>query len=828
MPPAAARSLADELRTWSDDDLAALLTLRPDLAVPLPPDLTTLAARVASRTSVQRALDGLDAPTLQVVEVLAALPEPTTPGEVTRHWGTTAGPVLDRLRALALLWGGPRALRLVRSARDLVGPTPAGLGPPVAEALGRRSPQRLQDLLADLDLPATADPDAALARLAEHLGTRSTLESLLAGAPTGTRELLERLTWGPPVGQVADADRPVRAGTATGAVEWLLAHGMLGVADASHVVLPREVALALRGGRVHRPADAARLAPPELDGVHRRDQLVRETAAGAAAEAVRLVEALGEAWGAAPPPILRAGGLGVRDLRRTAQVLETDERTAARVVELAHAAGLVADDGEADPRWAPTPAYDVWREQETGLRWAGLSAAWLATTRCPALVGTRDSRDAPRQALGGDLDRASAPVVRRWVLQALAGAPAPRGSALAATADSLVALLEWTAPRRAGQVRTALVAWTLEEAGWLGVTGLGAITGHGRLLLEGSDRRPPPSAAPARMDLTDLQVPVRAAAVALEAALPAPVDHVLLQADLTAVAPGPLEPALGRELALLADVESRGGATVYRFTPGSVRRALDAGRTGEEVLDLLTRHSSTPVPQPLRYLVDDTARRHGRVRVGAAHSYVRADDEAALAELLADRRAAPLRLRRLAPTVLSSQAPPETVLATLRDLGLAPAAETPDGEVLLRRPAQRRTPPRTRPRPVSPLPPTTEPAELLAAVRAVRSADEAAAVQARARQEPGAPPTMAPMDPVGVLTVLRDAATRGEAAWIGYVDASGAASRRLIEPLTVEAGRVHAFDRDAGQVRSFSVHRLTGVSRMVTGEAVTNSEAGPR
>nr|WP_300500934.1 aminotransferase class V-fold PLP-dependent enzyme [uncultured Rhodococcus sp.] len=77
------------------------------------------------------------------------------------------------------------------------------------------------------------------------------------------------------------------------------------------------------------------------------------------------------------------------------------------------------------------------------------------------------------------------------------------------------------------------------------------------------------------------------AAALLEPLLPAPVDHVLVQADLTAVAPGPLESSLARRLQVLAEVESRGGATVYRFTPGSVRRALDLGWTAVEVHDFL-------------------------------------------------------------------------------------------------------------------------------------------------------------------------------------------------------------------------------------------------
>ncbi|HYY11702.1 MAG TPA: DNA-binding protein, partial [Kineosporiaceae bacterium] len=122
------RSLTDELRSRPDEALAALLRERPDLAVPLPPDLSALGVRAAGRLSVQRALDALDAPALQVAEVLAVLPEPAAPTQVSRAWGAQAGPVLERLRALGLVWGPPRALRLVRAARDVLGPWPAGLG----------------------------------------------------------------------------------------------------------------------------------------------------------------------------------------------------------------------------------------------------------------------------------------------------------------------------------------------------------------------------------------------------------------------------------------------------------------------------------------------------------------------------------------------------------------------------------------------------------------------------------------------------------------------------------------------------------------------------
>src|SRR4051794_41670210 len=83
---AAPRSLSDELRSRPDAALAALLRDRPDLAVPLPTDLSALGVRAAGRLSVQRALDGLDTPALQVLEVLAVLPEPAAPAQVSALW----------------------------------------------------------------------------------------------------------------------------------------------------------------------------------------------------------------------------------------------------------------------------------------------------------------------------------------------------------------------------------------------------------------------------------------------------------------------------------------------------------------------------------------------------------------------------------------------------------------------------------------------------------------------------------------------------------------------------------------------------------------------
>jgi Helicase conserved C-terminal domain len=805
VPSPPPRSLADELRRWDDDALATLLEQRPDLTAPVPTDLGSLAVAAASRLSVQRAVDGLDAGALQVLEVLAVLPEPVSAGEVARRWGASVSAPLAVLRGLALVWGGTRSLRLVRAARDSLGPYPAGLGPPLADALGRRSPQRLADVMEDLGLPPAGDPEVALRQLAAHLGDPDTVHRLLETAPAQARQVLDRLVWGPPVGQVGDADRPVRAGNAGSPVEWLLAHGLLAVADAGHVVLPREIGLALRGGKVHRRPE---LMPPALSLRERPTRQVEGSAAQAAAEAVRLVEELCELWGATPLSVLRAGGIGVRDLRRLSSTLGVDEPTAALVAEVAFSAGLVADDSEADPNWLPTAQYDLWRAGGTGERWTQLATGWLASSRVPGLVGSRGPKEGLIAALGPELERPQARVVRQQALTELAEASPPPGknavsSALADPLGSgLLARLDWSAPRRSGAARAELLRWALQEATWLGFTGLGALSSFGRRLVTTPD-------AP------------EAAAALLDAALPAPVDHVLLQADLTAVAPGQLLPDLEQELSLMADVESRGGAGVFRFTAASIRRALDAGRTGDELVAWLTANSRTPVPQPLAYLIADSARRYGRLRVGVAGSYLRADDESVLAEVLADRRAASLRLRRLAPTVLAAQATPDTVLAVLRSIGLAPAAESPDGELLIRKTPARRA---SGVRPLAPrrlAPPTASRPSLLTAIQGMRAID--ANTRRPVPVDDDDAPALVPMDPAGALAVLRDALAARQDVWIGYLEEAGRPVRHIVEPLAVEAGRIRALERQTGRIRSYSVHRVIAVAPVTPADG-----SGPR
>jgi Helicase conserved C-terminal domain len=737
--------LVDWLRAQDDDTLADLLRLRSDLAVPPPADLTVLATRAGIRASVHRACDDLDTVALHVVEALVvadADSEPVPVAEIARLLGpdlprAALDVALATLRARALVWDCGGGVALVPAVRDVVSRFPGGLGRPAA------------GVAASSDLP-----------------------HLLAAVDPDERRVLETLAVGPPVGRSRGGADPASP------VSRLLARGLLVRVDADTVELPRQVGLALRGDR---PLGSLTLDPPDLATSNRGVETVDGTAAGAALRALRQAEQLVAFWGTSPPPALRSGGLGVRELRRVAREVDADETTAALLVEIVVAADLVGESDGVAPEWVPTTGADVWAAGGPEQKWAVLARAWLDLPRVPGLIGARDDAGRPIAALSDGPRRPTAPRDRRRVLAGLAELPA--GTAVGGP-DALAGLLAWRAPRQGGRLRDEVVRWTLSEATVLGVVALDALSTPGRTLL----------ADPAR------------AAAALRVALPDPVDHVLLQADLTAVAPGPLEPELERELDLVGEVESAGGATVYRFTETTVRRALDAGRTAAELHDLFATRSATPVPQGLTYLVDDVARRHGRLRGGAAASFLRSDDEVLIAEVLAAPAAGSLELRRIAPTVAVSPLPLAELMDGLREAGFTPTAEDQGGAVLDLTDRGRRISPRRRsgpPRAVEP-----DPEQLRGLVSRMRAGDALAGL--RRSTEGGRAWSRGP----GGATVetLRAAARERRSVWIGFVDGHGVAGEQVLEPTSVGGGVVEGRDTVDGGLRRVPLHRITSIA----------------
>lgn len=744
------RTLADALRGWDDAALGRLVRHRPDLARPMPSDTGQLAARATSHASAARAVNRLDEFAVDLLEALSALPEPVDLAALCRGVDQPTElvePRLAELRELALAWGPDDDLRTIRAVHELLGPTPAGLGPLTTRHFG------------DLDkLIEESGPDA--------------------------RTVLDRLAWGPPTGQVEKADRGVTIASAKSPIEHLLARGLLTVKDSHTVVLPRQIGLHLRGGRVH---PSTRPAPPPQSGRKVSATISERAAAGAALELVRQVDRLLESIGAVPPPVLRTGGLGIRELRTVADRAGLDEQDAAIRLELAYAAGMLTE-VEVGTRdlWVPTKMYDEWLELDTSHRWARLVAAWRVGLRAIGLVGRRDDRDRPVNALSADLERLLAPEIRELTLRALAEA----GPELAPDEDSVVSWVGWHRPRRGGTFRDDLVRWTLAEAATLGLTGLGSMPAYVGSVVAGEDT-----------------------ADALAPHVPEPVDHVLLQADLTAVAPGTLVREVYTELSAMADPESHGAGGVFRFSDASIRRALDLGRTAEQLHAWLAEHSRTPVPQPLEYLVDDVARRHGVLRIGAASTYLRCDDEAVLTGVL-NAGLPGVQFRRLAATVLVSPAPPDVLLERLRDAGLAPLAESFDGVVQLAvAPSRRAEPPRRRTsRDLAESVADLSDDQVRSVVAAVRAGDRLADERPAERTDrPGQPELSTATAPLATIGLLTDAADAKLRTFISYVDHNGVASERIVEPVRVADGWLTAYDtseQGIGQPRTYALHRI--------------------
>lgn len=735
--------LGSWLAELPDERLIRLLELRPDLAQPSPGSMAALAARAQARQSLRAATDELDFLRLSIIDALLVLHADATPvpiakllaliGDRASEAEVTAA--LDDLMQRALVWGDTE----VRVAPDVAAGLPWHPGQAILED---ESPtgQQITTLLDELENDELA-----------------VLDKLVEGSPMGRTK---------DAAPGAPSDRPVPR---------LLAKGLLRRIDAETVILPRQVGQVLRG---EKPGPTTLIAPdPVLTTTTAVD--ADAVAAGAAIDVLRELDVLLETLSATPVPELRSGGLGVREVKRLAKITGIEDARLGLVLELAAAAGLIAS-GMPDPRpdegdgpyWAPTVAADRFAEASTASRWHLLAGTWLDLPARPALIGTRGPDAKPYGALSNSVYSTAAPLDRRLVLGMLAEL-APGSGVDAASAS---AALVWRRPRWAKRLQPGPVADLLTEAHIMGMVGRGAISTPGRALLQGDEA---------------------AVVAAMDRALPKPVDHFLVQADLTVVVPGPLERHLAEELAAVATVESAGAAMVYRVTEPSIRHALDIGRTADSLHALFAKHSKTPVPQSLTYLIDDVARRHGQLRIGMATSFIRCEDPALLAQAVGAPAAEELGLRVLAPTVAISQAPIAEVLAALRDAGFAPAAEDSTGTVvdIRSRGARVPTPPQRRVHRALPRP----------------STDALSAVVAVLRKVSAAPLANVRIDPAVAMSLLQRAARHGDTVVIGYVDAAGVATQRIVTPVAVVGGQLVAFDSTSGQAREFAIHRITQV-----------------
>ena len=328
-----------------------------------------------------------------------------------------------------------------------------------------------------------------------------------------------------------------------------------------------------------------------------------------------------------PARELAKGGIALPDSKRLAQAMGVDLESVSVFLTVAHRAGLVARETGS---WMITESGGGWLRRSTGARWATLGSAWFE--RLPADIRT----------LLGERTHAL------W-------------------GSGLRGYIDWLYPAGGEWMDGRIGAYT-RDAELLGITANQAPTGPGYLLLADG---------------------IQAAEEAMTALLPAEVEQVYLQHDLSVVAPGPLTPRVDARLRSLADVENRALASSYRVSTSSINRAMAAGETADSILEFLSGISLTGIPQPLNYLIGEVSSRYGQVRVGSltdarpdARSYIRSDDELLIGTILVDQSLSSLGFERTSAIRAESRFPLDVVFWTVSDARYPVAAENARGEIV--------------------------------------------------------------------------------------------------------------------------------------------------
>lgn len=374
--------------------------------------------------------------------------------------------------------------------------------------------------------------------------------------------------------------------------------------------------------------------PPALEPVTASDaRFVDRGASDRAFATLAAVTELLHALAAEPARRLSRGGVALPDARRLAAAIGGDTDQVELLLDIAARAGLV----DAGAEWSPSAASAGWLAGTRLERWSVLARGWL--DRLP---------DELHELL--------------------------RQRAHAVWGQGLLDYLGWLYPAGGSWIRER-AAEAAREAEQLGITGGSTPSTPGAaLLLDGPE----------------------AATAAMAAMFPAEVDRVYLQPDLSIIAPGPLETRLEERLRRFAEPENVGLAASFRMTPESVTRALTAGETVEGIREALSAISLTGIPQPLEYLLTDTAARFGSLRVGrldpgaadpdavdaGASAYVRSDDPALLQRLVVDPNLHALALRRAGDHRLVTRFDPSAVYWSLADARYPVVAEDESGAVV--------------------------------------------------------------------------------------------------------------------------------------------------
>jgi hypothetical protein len=665
-------SVTDVVLRWltglSQERLALLLDSRPSLlgagSEGAVCSLAELAERLRDPFGAGEALLSSATPLLEVAEAVAALgPRPVPLTRLAALLGREVddedlSDVLDQLDQIGVV---------LRDSDDLIAPAPLRevfreplrLGPPAAAVFERLTLAELSGIARTTGVgDVKRSRRDLIAGLTAFVTDAELVRRMVAAAPAKTRLLLEAMAAHGsrrPLGSLIGSYQGTSAD-----VDWAQQRGLLGYArDWNYSAeMPAEVGLALRGPAYRAPFHPQ---PPLVPTVTIPPGLPEREASAAVTTAVERIGAVVDECDRQPVALLKTGGVGIRELKRLAKRLCVEEAQVRLWLEVAGEIGLLSTNGA---QVGVTRRYDDFRKLTPAERADLIVHAWLGMAILPTWQPPDGKQEPPLAFFAAD----AALQTLRMTLFGVANQVLLEGEGLASMAE-FVAAVRWFAPVLSGNLADGVVEAIWIEAQSMGLVAHGAPTSLGRAVtqLEGG------------------ACAIKAAAAALAA--PAS-DSGIFQTDLTVIVPGSASASLADLLDSAADREGRG----WRFSASSIRRALDAGRTAPDLEAGLTAVSQSQVlPQPLRYLISDVARRHGALRVRAAGCVIRSDDEQLLAEVAAAAQLRSLELWQPAPQLLISASAVDKTLAMLRSAGYAPVEEGPNGEIVVERRSVRRT-----------------------------------------------------------------------------------------------------------------------------------------
>ena len=550
----------------------------------------------------------------------------------------------------------------------------------------------------------------------------------------------------------------------------LLSQGIIVESSEHTVTIPRTIRQAMQG---QSPTIIPLQPPVSLPNFNTQPARLEEeetkadqsgTAAGL--EVVYTMDRVIESLARKPQALLKNKSLGIRQVTTLAQEINKDEKETKALLALGLAARLL---GRGEPEGlegnflAPTMQAMQWMDSPLDERWQVLLHGWEQMDS--AYWNSQRGIDA-------DVDNPRLPEMRKLVVETFTASSAALSDA------SFWPLFAYLHPLATLHSKKDTISHLLQEVRWIGAVAHGRATAVVRESFDETQRL-----------------------------CPEPIEQFIIQADHTAMAPGPLTPDVQKLLASFATLESPGLASVYRFDHGSIRRGLDSSLTAAEMKDFLQKHTWGDVPQAINVLIDDVARSHGTLRSSAVCCYVRSDDAALLTQAVA----AVTELRSIAPTVAVSALPLAQILEALRHVGFSPAAEDESGISIDVRP---------------------EPAVVPAAKSAKSSkvgksglstpqtgrehasdenVERAVAHLISATQPAGEQPSeaTAPVDAEDFTAVLRTAARGSHPVKITYANKHGEPTTVGATPLRVDGGQVDALV-GTNTVR-FPLHRISAV-----------------